>query len=212
MEKYLIISSISEFIYCRRRFYLESIEQNFEDNLFTIEGSIEHLKAHSKNIEKRNNIIKVSNMTLFSKSYSLYGKSDIIEFTKNKNGIYIDFLNDYFDIYPIEYKHGTKRNMECYNMQLCAQILCLEEMFNTKITKGSIYYTSSNKHFIVEINNDLREKTIKTIKEMNEIINNQILIKPEYKKRCKNCAMINICNPKKLIINDYLKDLWKGEK
>ena len=73
MEKYLIISSISEFIYCKRRFYLEFIEKNFENNLFTIEGSIEHTKAHSKNIEKRNNIVKVSNMMLCSKKYSLYG-------------------------------------------------------------------------------------------------------------------------------------------
>ena len=58
-EDYLMLSGIQHFQFCRRQWALIHIEQQWDENLRTIEGEIFHSNAHNDNfIEKRNNIIK----------------------------------------------------------------------------------------------------------------------------------------------------------
>lgn len=208
-DNYITISSISEYVYCKRRFYLRYIENVNEENEYMVEGTIEHNKVHNNIIEKRDKFIKVTNLNIFSKKYEVIGKCDMVELTKSKNGVKIPFLPDNYEIYPIEYKHGKIRNEIEYNMQLCAQVLCLEEMYNTNIEKADIYYTSSNKRITIEINEELRENTIRTIQNIKELISNKQIVKPKYLKRCNKCSVVEICNPRKIIISNYMKNLWE---
>lgn len=209
IDNFIAISLISEFSYCPRRFYLKYIENTTCDNEYTIEGTIEHNKVHNNTIEKRENFVKVTNLNVFSKKYELIGKCDVVEFTKSKNGVEIPFLTDKYEICPVEYKHGKIRNEIEYNMQLCAQVLCIEEMYNTYIEKADIYYTTSNKRITIDINENLRENTILVISKIKNLILNPIIIKPKYLKRCNKCSMVDICSPKKIIISDYMNNLWE---
>ena len=43
-------------------------------------------------------------------------------------------------IYPVEYKHGKPEGTGSDSWQLCAQAMCLEEMFCTDIPEGAVYY------------------------------------------------------------------------
>ena len=55
---YLMLSGIQHFQFCRRQWALIHLEQQWDENLRTIEGEIFHANAHNDNfIEKRNNII-----------------------------------------------------------------------------------------------------------------------------------------------------------
>ena len=208
-DNQISISSLSEYAFCPRRFYLMYIEKQYEDNEYTIEGAISHKNAHKSKIEKRGNFIKISDMLLYSNKYNLIGKSDIIEFTKSNNGIYIPLLDDKFTIYPIEYKHGIIRNEEEYNIQLCAQCLCLEEMFNCNLEYGAIYYINSNIRQEIRIDNNLRIKTINIIKEVEQEFKEQKLLSPNLKRYCKKCSLYDLCNPNITIINKYISDLWE---
>ncbi len=54
-------------------------------------------------------------LPLWSKRLGLIGKADVVEF----HGV---------TPFPVEYKHGSKREREHDDLQLCAQAICLEEM------------------------------------------------------------------------------------
>lgn len=211
MEDNLInISSLSEYAYCPRRFYLRYIEKVEGINEYMVDGTIRHNNIHNSKIEKRKSFIKMMNMSLHSHNYSLIGKSDLIEFTKSNSGTFVPLLEDNFNIYPVEYKHGKVRNEEEYEIQLCAQCFCLEEMFNCNIEKGAIYYINSNIRKEITFTNALRNKTEQTINAIKKELETQSLISPILKKSCKKCALIEICNPNLTIIDNYIKELWEG--
>ncbi|HET9112334.1 MAG TPA: hypothetical protein VFN66_00540 [Burkholderiales bacterium] len=48
-------------------------------------------------------------------------------------------------IYPVEYKHGKKREKSHDDIQLAAQAQCLEEMIGKIITHGAIYNHGSRR-------------------------------------------------------------------
>lgn len=208
-EKYIIISSISEFYYCKRRFYLRFIEQQNCENQYITEGIIGHKNTHLSNIEKRKNLIKVSNMDIYSQKNNIIGKCDMVEFTKSPNGVKIDFLDGIYNIYPIEYKHGIVRNEKEYNLQLCAQAICLEEMYNCHIECGDIYYIDSNKRQTIKFDNELRNTLFNTINEIKLLYENFNVPEPIFKKSCNKCSLIDICNPKNTNIEKYINNIWE---
>ena len=52
-EEFLMISGIQHFIFCRRQWALIHIEQQWNDNLKTIEGEIVHEKCHDENFTEK---------------------------------------------------------------------------------------------------------------------------------------------------------------
>ena len=110
------ISSLQHLLFCIRRFYLTTIENIWEDNILTVQGTNLHINVHNKNK------IKIS-----SYKYGIIGEADIIE--KNEG-----------NFYPVEYKRGKPLYDLCYKVQLCAQALCIEEMTSIIVTKGAIFY------------------------------------------------------------------------
>src|SRR6266508_3366071 len=46
---------------------------------------------------------------------------------------------------PVEYKKGKRRSFENDDIQLCAQALCLEEMFACEVSRGFIYHAASRR-------------------------------------------------------------------
>lgn len=214
MEEYkILISSISNYYFCPRRFYLNNIEETLplEDNTLMIEGEIQHKNAHAIKAERRNDYIKVSNMTLFSSKYNISGKSDIVEFWKDDEyGVFIKEFNSKNVIIPIEYKHGViNRDDRDYQVQLCAQVLCLEEMYSCNINYGYLYFVNSNKRKKIEMNEDLRKETIYTIDCIKKEIETRKYISPVFKNHCKNCSMFKICSPQKTSVKDYFNTIME---
>ncbi len=57
-EDYLMISGIQHFDFCRRQWALIHIEQQWQENVLTVEGRIEHTVCHDESkTEKRNDVI-----------------------------------------------------------------------------------------------------------------------------------------------------------
>jgi len=61
------------------------------------------------------------------------GVCDIVEFTKDKNGISLFGKEGLFIPVPVEYKRGHPKEHDADILQLVAQCMCLEEMQAKKL-------------------------------------------------------------------------------
>lgn len=203
----ILLSWISEWVYCPRRFYLRIMEENRLENQFIVEGALDHQHVHKGKIEKRGNLIKVSGLPVYSNTKNLYGICDSVEFEISDQGIYIPFLDKKCIICPVEYKHGKRRNLEAYNLQMVAQAVCLEEMFAANIERGFLYYAGSKERVSIELNQDIRNRLDITIDEISEYLKMPNYIAPVIKKRCNGCSVKEICEPRKTTVSKYMSKI-----
>ena len=193
MEDIIAISALNQFIFCPRRCALMHVEGIWSANEHTAKGTILHTHADERGYEVIGNAKLLRALPLYSNQYGLSGKADIVE-VRGK------------EIIPVEYKKGKKREFDNDNIQLAAQALCLEEMFNVEIKHGYIYHASSKKRREVFIDKALRTETIKTIEIVRELLAHENIPQAEYKPRCEGCSLYNICLPK-LSDETYRKNL-----
>ena len=206
-DESILLSWISQWVYCKRRFYLQITEENFIENVFTAEGARDHKRAHECKIERRGKHIKVTGLQVASEQYRLFGVCDSVEFEIDPEGSYIPFLGETCKIYPVEYKHGKKRNEEEYNLQMAARTICLEEMFKTTISQGYIYYVGSKDRFEVAISDKIRNDVIHFVKEISDYLEKPYPIKPELRRRCNGCSMNDLCSPRKVLVKEYMDQI-----
>jgi CRISPR-associated exonuclease Cas4 len=154
----------------------------FQDNQYTIEGTSLHEKVHTTGDLNLNETWQIRSIWLKSERYQLIGKSDLIEL---ENGTF----------YPVEYKRGKKGQWDNDQLQVAAQALCLEEMTNTSINVGYVYYAETHQRQEVMINDDLRKEAIATIEAIKEIRNTGIIPPPIYSQKCKGCSLYSACLP-----------------
>ncbi len=196
-DSYIPLSYISQYNYCRRRVGLLMLEQQWNDNSDTVKGTIEHKNVHSASISARNNIITISNMSVISRRMNLIGNCDAVEALVSNNGVALPWLGyDKYELYPIEYKHGSLRTEPEYEYQLCAQAMCMEEMFGCQIDYGMIFFISSHRKHEVKFTPNHRETVEKTATKLLEMLENKIVPSAEYSSKCLKCSLKDICMPK----------------
>jgi CRISPR-associated exonuclease Cas4 len=82
-------------------------------------------------------------------------------------------------------------------VQLCAQVLCLEEMFGIAIEGGQFYYLQEHRRTDEIIDAPLREKTAALIERIMKIRETGETAAAKYEKRkCDNCSLVDRCMPK----------------
>ena len=86
-EDYLMLSGIQHFVFCTRQWALIHIENQWEENVRTVEGNIMHKRAHDgPQIETRKNLVVSRQMRVYSKYLGISGICDVVEFKKCKKG------------------------------------------------------------------------------------------------------------------------------
>lgn len=195
-DDYLLISQLTHAGYCLRRVALVMNEQLWNESVDTVKGRQEHKNVHDRRIERHGDQIKLYEYDVLSHELMVVGKCDCIEAKKAENGCKVPFSDFPVRLRPVEFKHGQIRDEEEYNIQLCAQAMCLEEMYETSILEGDIFYTSSHRRFTVALSKELRKKTEEIIKSLWEIRTKYLVPPPEYGPKCKKCSMAGICQPK----------------
>ena len=206
-EKKITPGSILDCVYCKRRYYLRSIEQREHTNVYMELGKEEHESVDKSSITYNDGKYIVTNMAVYSSKYELYGICDEVIFEESDDGVDVDMLNIRAMIYPVEFKHGKVRHCNEYISQVVAQALCLEEMFHCSIKKGCIYFVDADEYFDFDISEPYRKIVYDAIEFI--IKYNGYPIKPQYSRRCKGCALFDVCAPKKLAIENYMKELWE---
>ena len=195
-EDYLNLSGIQHFSFCRRQWALIHIEQQWEENLRTVEGSLMHKSAHdSMKTENRGNIIITRAMPVFSSELGTHGVCDVVEFHRSDDGaILFDREGRYLPC-PIEYKRGKpkKSDMDC--LQLTAQTICLEEMLCCTINSGFLYYGETRHRVEVPFTNELRNKVRRAFEEMHQYYKRRYTPKVKPTKQCNACSLKDVCLP-----------------
>lgn len=198
-DDYLMLSGIQHFAFCRRQWGLIHIEQQWEDNYHTTAGVLMHDRAHDETLfEKRGDKITARGMRISSGYLGLSGQCDIVEFIKSDNGIKLNRFDGLWRIVPVEYKRGKTKENDEDELQLCAQAVCLEEMFITRIEEGYLYYGNERSRAKVLFSEELRNKVKSMSDEMHMLFSRGHTPKAKANKRCKACSLVNICVPKLL--------------
>lgn len=186
------VSALQHALFCERQFALIHIEQLWEENLFTAEGRLLHERVDVEHHESRKLFRQEYGMAIRSLKYGLIGKCDLVELYLDKNGNVQDAI-------PVEFKRGTDKDEDIDRVQLCAQVLCLEEMFGITITNGQFYYLKNHRRTTTEIDSALRKKTIELCEHVRYLFNKAITPPALYEKhKCDRCSLVEICMPKKV--------------
>jgi CRISPR-associated exonuclease Cas4 len=203
------ISSLADLVFCERRAALHFLEGIWEESQFTAEGHILHEKTHEADSETRRDIRIVRGLRLRSLGLGLSGVADVVEFQRLDPSFYKDKLNrdmppgitlpgttGLWQPFPVEYKRGKLKHEKSYEIQLCAQAVCLEEMVNVRIASGAVFYGKSMRRRDVEFTYELRQETKVAARRMHDLIASGRTPKPVYGKRCESCSLLSECLPK----------------
>lgn len=189
------LSRLSHAGFCLRRAALLTNEQVWAESADTAKGRSEHERVHTQRIERRGDSAKLFEFPVYSHALGVAGKCDCIEAEADPRGCHIPALDFPVRLYPVEYKHGKLRAEKEYEIQLCAQAMCLEEMFKTHIPEGAIYYITSHRRYAVEFTDELRSLVKETIQKV-ELLRRSFSVPPaEYEAKCKACSIREHCQP-----------------
>lgn len=207
-QEYLPLSWLSQVCYCPRRAALLLNERLWEESSDTAKGRSEHRRVHTQRVEKRGDSLKLYEFTVFSDCLALLGKCDCIEASRDENGCRIPAAEFPVRLYPVEYKHGTVRDEEEYQIQLCAQALCLEEMFGIKIPEGALFFISSHRRVPIVLDESLRTRTKELAATLWKIRHSLTVPTAQYSAKCRRCSLRELCMPRvKTSAQNYLLQL-----
>lgn len=192
-----MLSGIQHFAFCRRQWALIHIENQWEENLRTVEGSILHERAHDPSFtEKRKEIIVSRAMPVFSRELGIRGVCDVVEFHESKNGVSLFGRNGLFLPVPVEYKRGVPKETEEDVLQLTAQAMCLEGMLLCEVPQGYLFYGTTCHRTKVVFDQVLRTRVREMVSEMHELYTRQHTPRVKAGKHCRACSLSPVCLPK----------------
>ena len=206
--EYLPLSGLSQADYCLRRAALLLNERVWHENEETAMGRAEHERVHTQLVERRGDHIRLYENSVFSDQLRISGKCDCIEAVRSQQGCVIPAADFPVQLQPVEYKHGILRDESEYKIQLCAQAMCLEEMYQTSISCGAVFYISAHRRLEVCFDEELRQQVRDTVQKLWTIRQNLLIPPAEYGPKCRRCSMADYCMPKvKTSARAYCKQL-----
>ena len=205
----LPLSLLNDHLYCPRRAALKVVEGWREANVHTERGDIVHEHSdlagyESQSSDSKSHIVWWRALPVWSERLGLSGKCDIVEAELGSNPT--SEIRHPKSLRPVEFKLGKRRRWENDEVQLCAQALCLEEMFGIAVPRGAVFHAESKRRREVEFTAELRRLTEAAVAELHtllrqfEISNLQSQIAPlpaaVFKPACEECSLFDICLPR----------------
>jgi CRISPR-associated exonuclease Cas4 len=195
-DSYLMLSGIQHFQFCKRQWALIHIEQQWDENVRTIEGKHLHQKTDEPFIrEKRGDKLIVRAMPVKSRELRVTGICDVVEFIKVKNGVEIIGAEGKYAVFPIEYKRGKPKKDDSDILQVTAQAMCLEEMFLCEVEYGYMFYNEIKHRVEVPITSEIKNRVRLIFNEMYDFYQRKHTPKVKAGSFCKSCSLQNICLP-----------------
>lgn len=207
-DDFLMISGIQHFVFCKRQWALIHIEQQWQENPLTVQGSHLHEKTDQPFIrEKRKDLQIVRSMPVHSRELGLSGICDVVEFFRDEEGVFIPKFQDRFRMNPVEYKKGKAKPDESDEMQLVAQAFCLNEMLGAEISTGDLFYFETRNRQKISIDEGRVARLREITAEMHSYWERRWTPMVKISKKCEGCSLKNLCLPvlsKKETVKSYL--------
>lgn len=201
-DDFLPVSALQHLAFCERQCALIHIECQWQENVLTARGRLEHDRVDDGYKEFRRGKRQISALTIRSETLRLQGQLDVLELelidaNGNDNLNRLD-LKGTWRAFPVEFKHGQPKENDCDRIQLCAQAICLEEMLGIRIETASLFYQKIRRREEVPLDKSLRTKTVEATQKLHKLFASGKTPAPVYSKRCKSCSMLDICLPQKM--------------
>ena len=189
------VRRLHNFLYCRRLFYLQWVEDIFVENAETTSGSAvhkrvddpSHLRDQDLDLAERASLRSVA---LHSDALGLTGVVDLIEDTGNGRE-----LLDYKRGAPRRDDNGDPVPKENDAAQVAAYALMLREE-GIEVARAAIYYATERRRIPVPLTDDLFEKTKETLSEARKVASSGECPPPlKDDPRCLHCSAYAVCLP-----------------
>lgn len=207
---FLQLSGVQHYKFCRRRWALIHLEQQWAENERTIDGMLLHQNAHNPDfVESRGDTFVVRGVPVFSRVLGVSGQCDVLEFHRNQDGIALHIREGLWQPFPVEYKRGKPNEHSGDALQLCGQAMCLEEMLGCEISQGALYYGELRRRQGISFSDELRTQTRTCLEQMHALAKRGHTPKVKPTKACNACSLKEICLPKLMTIRpvgDYLRE------
>jgi len=200
----LPLSLLNDLLYCPRRAALKVVEGWRAANANTARGDILHEHADLPGYEVAKGVTVLRALPVWSDRLGLSGKCDVVEARegkvesrKQKAEIESEppYVGSYASLVPVEYKKGKRRQFENDDAQVCAQGLCLEEMFGVTVERGAVFHAASKRRREVEFTAELRKLTEDAIAELHRLAASGSVPAAVFKPACEECSLYEICVP-----------------
>lgn len=192
-----MISGLQHFRFCRRQWALIHIEQQWAENLRTVEGEFMHERAHDESLrESRGDTIITRSLRVYSLTLGLSGQCDVVEFKRSAQGVPLHGHDGLWLPYPVEYKRGKPKGDGCDELQLCAQAMCLEEMLCCTVGSGALFYGEPRRRVSVKFTDSLRREVTEDAAEMHKLYRAGHTPRVKPSKSCNACSLNELCLPR----------------
>lgn len=178
----VMLSALQHYAFCPRQCALIHVEQVWSENAHTAKGHQNHERAHAGGSEERGGVKTLRGLNLLSRGHGLWGIADVVELRGDQP-------------VPVEYKSGKAKSRLADEIQLCAQAMCLEEMFGVDIPQGFIYHAASHKRREVDFTPALRGEVLRARDGVRTLLQTRTLPEPAADERCQFCSLIDECEP-----------------
>ena len=190
------ISALQHYAYCPRQCALIHVEQAWDENIYTLRGRRAHDTVDVPQGMLRDDVRIERALPLWSETLGLVGRADVVEFGADGTP------------FPVEHKVGKRKRRRADEIQLCAQALCLEEMFDRPVPNGALYYHRSRRRRVVAFDDALRDEVGRVAEAVRVLLKQQALPPPVADERCPPCSLIETCMP---FILEYLDSSENAE-
>ncbi|BCG56850.1 CRISPR-associated protein Cas4 [Paenibacillus sp. URB8-2] len=195
-EDFLLLSGIQHYNFCRRQWALIHIEQQWEENVRTLEGTYVHRVADQPLIrEKRGDKLVVRALPVQSRELGITGICDVVEFIRDPKGVPLAGEEGLYLPYPVEYKRGKPKRDDSDRSQLIAQLMCLEEMLACDLTLGFLFYDEIKHRVEVPVTSSDRERVKEVLQEMHRFFQRNHTPKAKVGPHCQSCSLNLVCLP-----------------
>jgi CRISPR-associated protein Cas1 len=186
------VRMLNEFVYCPRLAYLMWVQNEFEHNEYTVDGTIRHRRVDAgggalpENPEEEMQI-HARSVSLGSDALGITAKIDLVEGSGEA-------------VTPVDYKRGKRPHVaggayDPERVQVCAQGLLLKE-HGFVCEEGAIYFVASRERVPIKLDAQLIDRTLSAIDNFRATAAAGVIPPPlEDSPKCSRCSLIGVCLP-----------------
>lgn len=181
------LSALQHYLFCPRQCALIHVEGLWAEDGATAAGRLLHEQADSGRSDSRPGLRIARGLALRSVVLGVTGKADVVEFRGKPPRPF-----------PVEYKRGKPKAHRADEVQLCAQAICLEEMFAHPVPEGALFYGETRRRLPVVFDAPLRDLTAQTARAVRAMMAAGHTPPPVLMPACRRCSMESLCQPARL--------------
>ena len=204
-DDFLALSGLQHLSFCERQWALIHVECAWEDNADTLRGHYFHERVDTAGYGCAGGVRSERLVRLVSRRLGLYGIADIVEYS----------VDSHRPIMAVEYKVGHPKAEDWDRLQLTAQTMCLEEMYDCHITTGAVFYGETRRREKVEIGSKLRGEVERLAMRAHELRCSGTTPPRPRGVRCSRCSLKEVCMPElfdaPMSPHEYWREFGEGQ-